>query len=1138
MESPVSNVTMSQSFMLAEAIVLRLSTCGVDLWVEAGTLRFRAPRNAIDEDSRREIAENRDAIISVLSQRGADAPPVAKEGRILPRSPDREPPLSFAQKRLWFLDQLDPGSPRYNIGSWLRVREPINLDLLAVAVDDLFARHEVFRMCIRAAKGEPVLDILPRALVSLDVVDLSATPPTDIERAVKDFGRDALRTRFDLAEGRLALMRVVRFAPDDHLVVFVVHHIVADGWSLDIVWRDLSALYEARSTSRPSRLSPLSLHYSDFAAWEQAKVQQRGFAQHVAFWREALAGAPTVLDLPTDRPRGSEGATRGGRYSSHIEAAAIDRLREVARQRGATLFMAVMAVWQTLLSRLSGQDDVVIGTPVATRDDEFLTDVVGCFINNIALRGDLSGSPSFTDLLERTKQTTLRAFRHGALPFDMVVEAVNPPRTAAYAPIFQTLFTLMNFQPSSAPASGTTSSGAIDADTGAARFDLSLELSSVNSGAHAGDMLAAYEYDADLFDESSIARMHEQLLRLLSAACNNPEAKLCDVSLVSPEEARRIAVDWNASDLVFDRARLVHHQLAETASRSPQAVAVSDSSDALDYAGVEARANRIARVLADRGAAVGSRVAVCLARGMDLPIALAAVLKTGAAYVPIDPAHPTERVRLVLEDADVTCIVTTSDLADRFTAADLVLLDEDADTIDAAVATALQVSVGPQDTAYLMYTSGSTGKPKGVEVTHGNLAAFLEAMRLELSFGPGERLLAVTTPAFDISGLELWLPLTVGGQTILASDGDIVDGAALAELIEEHDVHLLQATPTTWRLLLEEGWQGKANLKALCGGEAMPLDLVGMLLGKVDELWNVYGPTETTIWSTAHRLTAADLGGARVPVGKPLANERVYVLEPSGTLAPIGAPGELVIAGEGVARGYRNLPALSAEKFVELTIEGRRERVYRTGDLARWRADGTLDFIGRRDGQVKIRGFRIELGEIEAALSSNPAIRQAYVSVSTGGAGAALVAYLAYEAGSEPTTSELRRYLRARLPDYMVPALFVTLETVPLSPSGKVDRRRLPDPFQVGKRAHRQAEPLAEGIEQILAEIWRDILGASEVGPGDNFFELGGHSLLSLRVAAAIERRTGSRMDPRALFFQTLREVAAGIVQREHGLVP
>ena len=951
---------MLPSLPVVEALIARLSDRGVNLWVESGALHFRAPRDAIDENARREIAENRDALISVLSRR--EARPQPADDRIRPCPAGQALQLSFAQKRFWFLDQMDPGSARYNIGSFHRVRDPIDFDTLASAVDELFMRHEAFRTRIRTVKGEPVLDILPRPVIALDTVDLTTTPPSDIDAAVRDIGRDVLRTQFDLAEGRVARIHAVRFAPDDQLIVFAAHHVVADGWSLDIILRDLRQIYEAKVTSRPPRLPPLSLRYSDFAAWEQGKVLAKGFSEDIAFWRETLTGAPTTLELPTDRPRRSTDCARGGRYGGHIEAAIADQLREVARERGATLFMALMAAWQTLLSRLSGQDDLVIGTPVATRDDEALQNVVGCFINNIALRGDLSGSPSFAELLGRTRQATLQAFRHSALPFEMVVEAVNPPRTAAYAPIFQTLFTLMDFQLDGTSAPTSVHSGAIEADTGTSRFDLSLELSRVRSGEHAGDMLASYEYDANLFDEATIARLHGQFLRLLRAACANPLAALRDVPLATPDEEHLMAVEWNATEHAFDRTRLVHHQVAETARRFPQAVVVSAGEDSLDYATFEARANRIARLLIGRGVGHGARVGVCLARGVDVAVTFAAILKAGAAYVPVDPTHPAERIGLVLDDSQVGCLVTTSDLAERFTVPSFLLLDEEAAAIEAADPGPLPDVVGPDDSAYLMYTSGSTGRPKGVEITHGSLSSFLESMRLKLLPQPGERVLAAATPAFDITGLDFWMPMTTGGQVVIASEIDVVDGAALAELIEANDIRMLQATPTTWRLLLEEGWLGKADLNALCGGEAMPLDLAKALLGKVGTLWNVYGPTETTVWCTAHPVKPDDLNGGRVPVGRPIGNMRMYVLEPSGTLAPIGAPGELVIAGDGVARGYWNLPDYSAEKFVELTILGRRERAYRTGDLARWRADGTLDFIGRRDGQVKIRGFRIELG--------------------------------------------------------------------------------------------------------------------------------------------------------------------------------
>jgi amino acid adenylation domain-containing protein len=1115
---------MSHSFALAEAILLQLSARGVELWVEAGALRFRAPRNAIDDEMRREIAENRDVLISILSQRGASP----GDGRIQPRSPGQEPTLSFAQMRLWYLDQLEPGSPRYNIGSSLRFRGPVDLDVLAMAVDDLFMRHEAFRTCIRAADGKPVLEILPRPLIALDVVDLSSDPPADVEAAVKYCGREALCTSFDLASGRLALMRAVRFAPDNHLIVFVAHHIISDGWSLDLVWRDLHALVEARATSRPSRLAPLPLQYSDFATWEQTKAQTKGFAEDVAYWRETLAGAPNVLQLPFDRPRRLTGSTRGSRYNGHIKAAVIDRLRDVARERGATLFMGLIAVWQTLLSRLSGQDEVVVGTPVATRDDEHLKDVIGCFINNIALRGDLSGSPTFTELLERTKRMTLGAFRHDSLPFDMVVEAVNPPRTLSYAPVFQTLFTLLNFH-TGGSTSSQVDSAPIDADAGTTRFDLSLELSFVDNGAHAGDLLAAYEFDSDIFDEATIARLHVQFLRLLESACENPLESLHKAPLNSPEE-RRALVAMCQSEMTHVDPTPFPQQFERQVQSAPDRCAVSVEGSQLTYDGLNRRANRIARFLMSRGAQEGCWVGVCLKRDFDLVATLIAIQKCGAAYLPLDPKHPHERRAFMLEDSGCKLLVvdaTTESECHASPDVQLVNIEADAATIASLDDGDPPVLLSAGAPVYLIYTSGSTGKPKGVVVSHGNLANFLGSMRREPGLSPDDVLAAVTTVSFDIAGLELYLPLLVGARIELIDSETAADGELLMARLARSCATTMQATPTTWRQLIDAGWRGGRGFRVLCGGEGLPRDLADELLDRTEALWNMYGPTETTVWSSLERVQP---GTDPVNIGRPIANTEIYILDGVGEPTPLGVPGEIFIGGMGVAIGYHNRPDITAQRFVPDHISRRSDaRLYATGDLGMCRADGRFYHLGRRDTQIKIRGMRIELGEIETALRTMPEI-QAAIAVSsepTPGDGR-LVAYVVYHSGQDLSVSEVRRYLRRSLPDYMVPSVVVAIDTVPLTPNGKIDRAALPDPFKTSGRT-RNYEPPAPGIEQEMAEIWREFLSVDSIGADDNFFELGGQSLLSLRVAAAVERRIGRQLDPRSLFFQTLRQVAANV---------
>ena len=881
-----------------------------------------------------------------------------------------------------------------------------------------------------------------------------------------------------------------------------------------------TSLYQARAERGPSNLPPLRKAYADFAISGRTRVGTEGwFRSQAEFWREALRDAPALLELPADRPRPPVASTLGARLHSRLDAEIISRLRGVARDEDVTLFMALLAVWQTLLARLSGQTDVIVGTPISTRDEEEYEKVGGRFINNVALRGDLSGEPTYREFLQRIKQKVLAAFRHAAFPFDMVVDTIKPHRSAAYAPIFQVLFTLLT--------SPARDDGDDIEETSATPFDLSLELSFTADGG----MKAAYEYAVDLFDAAFIERLHRQFVLLLRAAGEDPSRSLMAASLVTPEEQNQICVGWNRTELAFDQKATVPFLIRKMARIAPMAIAVRSGEREIDYGVFDARVDALAQLLAERGAGPDERVAVALPRTTDLPVALAAVLRTGAAYIPIDPGHPFDRIASIVEDASPVCSVTVSEFAQLFDGLDCLCVDETEWDSDALP---FDRPVDPGSPAYLIYTSGSTGKPKGVEVSHRNLVSFLSAMRVEPGIDAGDKLLAITTPSFDIAGLELWLPLTSGGCLVLADENDIVDGAALAELISQHDVKMMQATPTTWRLLLEDGWAGKRDLKALCGGEAMPLDLPQALLERVEALWNLYGPTETTVWSTAHRVSSADFGAARIPIGKPIANTRAYVLEPSGVVAPVGAPGELVIAGEGVALGYRNLEELTSERFVKMEIAGRKERVYRTGDRARWRSDGGLDFLGRSDGQVKVRGFRIELGEVEAALVSHPDIRQAYVAVSEG-AGGTIVAYIVYEDAGAPTTSELRRHLRGRLPDYMLPSIFVGIESVPLSPHGKVDRRRLPDPFSYGRRANSNHEPLKPGMEQTIAEIWREYLKTNSVGPDDNFYELGGHSLLSLRVAAAVERRTGWRMDPRAMFFQTLREIAARAVSAEMG---
>jgi amino acid adenylation domain-containing protein len=962
--------------------------------------------------------------------------------------------------------------------------------------------------------------VLDRSCVPIALTDLSSTPQGDRDRVASAACTTLLSTPLDLAGGLVARVQIGVFAPDDHLLALSMHHIVSDGWSIAIIFRDLRTAYDARLTGAAPDLTPPKVRYLDFAAWEQDRAATHKFDKSSAYWRRALAGVPPLLDLPCDRPRPPNGSVRGARARLFIDESLADRLEKTARAHGATLFMTLVAVWQALLSRLSGQDDVVIGTAVANRDNVALEDVVGFLVNNVPLRGDLSGAPSFAELLTRTKLAVFGAFEHADLPFEALVEAVNPGRTAAHTPIFQTLLTLHNY-PSDSVGPGGLAVDPIELDVQAARFDLVLDLGRIRVGSEAGKMGAGYEYAADLFDEATILRWHDAFLRLLEVACASPERSLVEVPLLSKTEAEEFHGRLNDTTLDHDHARSTHAVLQEAAGRHAEAVAIVAHDGQLTYAEFESRTNQLANLLVERGVKQGSRVAVCLERGLDLPVALAAAWKAGAAYVPLDPAHPSPRLGYILEDAEVACVLSASTFASIFAGVStpLVQLDVDADAIAAAPTTAPELQVAPDELAYVIYTSGSTGKPKGVEVEHRNLVAFLEAMKQVPGLGAGETLLAVTTPSFDIAGLELWLPLSVGGKVLIASRQDTLDGKRLAELLEEHAVSMLQATPATWRLMLESGWQGKTGLAALCGGDAMPLDLARSLTPRVGTLWNMYGPTETTIWSTIYRVKGDE---GVVPIGRAIANTRVYVLDASGTPTPIGVPGELVITGEGVTRGYRNRPELNAEKFVYVAPLGTLERAFRTGDLARWRSDGQLEFLGRGDGQVKIRGFRIELGEIEARLAGLALVRSAVVAAREDTPGdKRLVAYVVMAPGATFDEAQTRAALRETLPDYMVPGAYMQLERLPMSANGKVDRKALPAPNASVGLPPDESDALMTSTQRNVADLWREVLRIDRVGLHQNFFDLGGHSLLLIKLQVGLKALFGQEISVVELFQHT-----------------
>ena len=1097
----------------ALAFLAELASRDIRVTLEGDKLRLNAPAGALDDALKATLSRRKPEVIAALRAAKSARDPLRPISRTGPL------PVSFAQQRLWFFDRMQPGTSHYNIALALRLRGAMDQRALTRALDALTQRHESLRTCIREEDGNPLVEIKQDVGTSVRFVDLSHLRPDAREREGGLLAVARAQEPFDLAHGPMARFLIVKLAADDCLLLICMHHVAADGWSLSVAAREITAVYEADIAGTPSPLAPLPIQYVDFAAWQREQLNSGLLARQLSYWRRELAGAPAVLELPTDRPRPPVQSFRGTRRQRRMPGELLDAVKTFSRANDATMYMTLLGAWMVLLYRYSGQEDIVVGSPMANRDQPELEGMIGCFVNNVVMRGRLEGHPTFAAFLAKVKETVLGAFDNRELPFERLVEALRPERSTSHTPIFQVLFTLHSF-----PIPKTTPGGVevqpvdlADYAPGSSRFDLILDMDE-----HEGGLRMVYEYSTDLFDRDTIDRIHTQYLTLLRQIVNDAHQSVRDIPLLTAEDERLLLAQVNATDWEHNRSDCVHDLVQRMAALTPEAVAVEAPDATLTYAALEHRASQLAHLLRAEGVGRGTLVGVCLDRTSFLPVALLGVLKAGAAYVPVDPAHPAERLAYTLLDAQVACVVTEQRFAESVAAANvpLVFVDAERSFLSTQPTDAPEVDVAPADLAYVIYTSGSTGRPKGVEIEHGNLVNLLRGMQREPGIEAHDVLLAVTTPSFDIAGLEIFLPLVTGARTVIAGRGDVLDGERLRDLVESSGATIMQATPATWRLLIDTGWEGKQTLTALCGGEALPRDLARELASRVRVLWNMYGPTETTIWSTLHEVDEHDRD---ISIGHPIANTTVYVLDASGRPAPIGVAGELCIGGEGVARGYRARPELTAEKFVTVSLAGGPpERVYRTGDIVRLRGDLTLEFVGRRDQQVKLRGFRIELGEIESVLAEHASVRRSVVIVREDSPGdQRLVAYIvAAEAGELPGEA-LRTLLRARLPEYMVPSAIVSLPELPLTPNGKVDRKALPVPNTARASTTWAADMVMTDEQRRIAAIWSEVLRVERVGLYENFFDIGGHSLLVIKVHAALRREFGVDLTVVDLFQRT-----------------
>ncbi|MGH8060920.1 MAG: amino acid adenylation domain-containing protein [Pseudoxanthomonas sp.] len=1028
-------------------------------------------------------------------------------------------PLSLMQQRLWYLEQLQPGRTVYNVPSAHRLRGALDFDALARAFARIVERQDVLRTVIGTHDGEPYQNVLAEVDARLAREDLSHLPADQREPELMRRLEDQIAQPFDLVHGPLFRARLYALDEEHHVLFFMAHHLIWDGWSFDLFYDEMSALYQAYADGGDDPLKSAAVSYGDFAAWHRDWLAGPELSRQLQHWQAKLADAPEALDLPLDHARPATPSNDGDTVWLRIPQPTVDALRTQAQAQGATLFMTLLSAWSLLLHQLSGQRDLVIGTPVRGRGQPGLESLMGFFVNALPLRLRVDPGQSFTSLLQEVRKEVVDAFGSQDVPFEHLVRVLDKRRDPSRFPIYQAFFSYQDAR--QRPSRwGALAHENLPVFQAASAQDVALWFLEGSDG-----LVGGLNFNTDILLRETADLLKQRYLSLLESIASGQDVHVQELLAIDPRETIRLA-EWNATDAPLPPAQGISTCLQDSFTGNAARTAVVQGDEALTYAQLDALAQRIARALQSQGIGEGSLVGLHLQRTPRMLAALLGVLRAGAAYLPLDPDFPTERLAFMLEDSGAA-LVLHDGVAAAFAdySGDQVALETLLDRSATGASPFIAPALSPDALAYVIYTSGSTGQPKGVRVPQRAVVNFLESMKSKPGFDASTRIAAVTTLSFDIAVLELLMPLAVGGEVVLVSREDAADGRALRALCERHKVNTLQATPLTWRLLLESGWRGGRQWKALCGGEAMPVAVAEALLPRVGELWNMYGPTETTVWSTCTRIAA---GQGDIVIGRPIANTRVQVVDASGAPCPIGIPGELVIEGAGVTLGYHARKELTAEKFIP-DPAGTGYAAYRTGDLGRWRSDGQLQHLGRLDHQVKLRGYRIETGEIEVALSRHPSVFQTVVHLVPGPGGEKmLAAYVVMRDAQAMQSDELRAYLRRMLPDYMVPGIFIALETVPTTGNGKVDRNALPTPMQAAPVAHpasRQAPRTP--TERTIAALWCELLEVEEVGLLDNFLDLGGHSLLVMRAVALLQARTGASLSPRAFVFQTLEQIAA-----------
>jgi amino acid adenylation domain-containing protein len=1036
--------------------------------------------------------------------------PIAREGRL---------PLSFAQQRLWFLNQLQPEDTSYNMPAATRMTGDLDVEALEQSLTEIIRRHEVLRTILVMEDDEPTQVILPAQPVHLPPVDLSHIPADEREEEVMRLATAEARRPFALNQGPLIRFTLLRLDLQEHVLLLNMHHTVFDGWSIAVLINELTALYGAYHSGHDSPLAELPVQYADYAVWQREWLQGEVLERQLDYWKKQFAVAPPALNLPIDKPRQAVRTINGWSEPFRLSPSLVASLKALGQEEGATLFMVLLAAFQVLLSRYTAQADVSVGTVVSNRNRAEVEGLIGFFVNMLVMRGDLGGDPSFREYLRRVREVALEAYAHQDVPFEILVESLQVERNLNRTPLFQVSFVLQN-----APVADLELAGVkltrVELQTGQAQFDLSLVMTESEDGGIVGSIT----YDTDLFYAATLKRMTKHLRTLMESAVARSETSISQLSFLTEAEREELLFTYNQTDCPYPSHALLHTLFEEHAARTPLRSALRSDSSHVTYAELNARANQLAHHLRTLGIGPEHLVGVCLNRSVEMVVALLAILKAGAAYVPLDPDYPRERLAFMLEDARLSLIVTEQALRAKLPdAAETLCLDTASDAIARQSFDNLPCAVAPDNLVYCIYTSGSTGRPKGAMLSHRGIVNCINWMQETYGLDEGDRFLLKTSLNFDPSVWEIFWPLSVGAQIVVAQPDRHADPSYLLECIREHGVTCLYFVPSMLKAFVEEAGEDSCESVryVICGGEALSIETMAecMRVLPAASLHHSYGPTETSIAATEWECdeVAARRWGV-VPMGLAMGNTRLYILDERGEPVPTGVTGELYIGGEGLARGYLHRPALTAERFLPDPFSGAvGARLYRTGDLVRYRAEGVVEYVGRVDYQVKLRGYRVELGEVEAVVRRHSGVRECVAEVRRGEGGEQrLVCHVVKE--GEVGWGELREWVKERVPEYMVPGGWVEVLEMPLTANGKVDRRALAAAAIEGVGSGGRGRGARSEVEKELVKVWEEVLGKECGSVEEDFFEAGGHSLLATRMMSQVRRRMGVEVGLRSFF--------------------